>query len=225
VTSSTFDDWTAGDRYDRAVRLILVRHGESEGNAGGIVQGRLDFGLTARGMEQARLAAEYLAGHSLDRLASSPLRRARETAEVFAERLGLPLEFDDALQEYDMGAVSGLNAGQIRERFPEIVAAWQKGIRPAFPGAEDRTAFHARVRTALDRLTALDEAVVAIAHGGVVASMCYAVVGAEPDRRGLFETANCAITEITRDRSGRLVLARVNDTCHLEGRVTFADRG
>lgn len=207
------------------MRLFLVRHGESEGNASGIVQGRLDFGLTDAGREQARLAAEHLASHPVERLVSSPLRRARETAEVIADRLGLSVEFDDALQEYDMGVVSGLDARQIRERFPDVLAAWQKGIRPRFPGAEDRADFHARVRATLDRLTAIDGPVVAVAHGGVIASICYAVVGADPERRGLFETANCAITEVSRDRAGRLVLARVNDTCHLEGLVTLADRG
>jgi broad specificity phosphatase PhoE len=207
------------------MRLLLVRHGESEGNASGIIQGRLDFGLTPTGIEQARHVANHLSRDGLARIVSSPLKRAWQTAEIISDVLAVPIEADDDLLEYDVGAVSGLRAPEIREKFPEIMAAWQKGIRPVFPGAEDRAHFHVRVRGALDRLCAGDETVLAVTHGGVISSICYAVVGAHPDRRGLFETANCAVTEVVKDRSGRLALARANDTCHLDGLVTVVDRG
>jgi broad specificity phosphatase PhoE len=208
-----------------AMRILLVRHGESEGNASGIVQGHMDFGLTALGRLQAARLAEHLANEGAVRIVSSPLRRAWETADILSQRLALPIEPDARLQEHDVGAISGLNAAQIRERFPEIIAAWQKGIRPTFPGAEEREAFHRRVRAALDHLATFDETVIAVAHGGVIASICYAIVGADTSRRGLFETANCAVTEVTKDRAGRLVLARMNDTCHLDDLVTTVDRG
>jgi hypothetical protein len=59
----------------------------------------------------------------------------------------------------------------------------------------------------------------------VVISVCYAVLGIDVNRRGLLEAANCGITEVTVDRGGRLVLNRMNDTCHLDGMVTVVDRG
>ena len=127
--------------------------------------------------------------------------------------------------EYDMGAASGLTGPQIRERFPEVIAAFQKGIRPVFPGEEGRDAFHDRVAAVLDRCFTTDETVVAVAHGGVVSAACYQVVGLDRNRRGVFEAHNCSLTEFSVDRSGRRVLLRHNDTCHLSGIVSTVDRG
>lgn len=208
--------------YDRRVtRILLVRHGQSEGNAGGIIQGRTNFGLTDLGHQQARLTAGRLAGEGAVRIFSSPLKRAWQTAEPIAAALGLTVEPDPDLQEFDVGEVSGLTGPQARERFPDLAKLWPH----ALPGAESRDAFHERIRAALERMVAMDTTVIAVAHGGVVSGICYAVLGLDTSRRSLFETANCAVSEITADRSGRLVLSRMNDTCHLEALVTAADRG
>ncbi|MGD9933332.1 MAG: histidine phosphatase family protein [Dehalococcoidia bacterium] len=202
-------------------RILLVRHGLSEGNAAGIIQGRTDFGLTELGHRQARLTAERLAGEAPVRVFSSPLKRAWQTAEPIAAALGLTIDADPDLQEFDVGAVSGLTGPQARERFPDLAKLWPH----ALPGAESRDVFHQRIRASLDRMVAMDATVVAVAHGGVVSGICYALLGLDTSRRGVFETANCAVTEITKDRGGRLILTRMNDTCHLAQLVTVVDRG
>lgn len=202
-------------------RILLVRHGQSEGNAGGIIQGRTDFGLTDLGRRQAELTALHIAGFQPMRVLSSPLQRAWQTAEPIAAVLRLPVEAEPDLQEFDVGEIGGLTGQQARERFPNLAELWPH----ALPGSESREAFNRRIRDALTRMLDMDAVVVAVAHGGVVSGICYAVLGIDPRRRGLIETANCAITEIIRDRGGRLVLSRVNDTCHLESLVTVADRG
>jgi len=205
--------------------LFLIRHGESEGNATGIVQGRLDFGLTELGRAQATATATRLRDAGIGAVVSSPLARAAQTASIIAEALRCEVEYDEGLSEYDVGEASGLSPAQIRERFPEVVAAFRKGLRPAFPGEEGRDAFTARVSATFRRLLERDGAVAAVAHGGVVSSICAQVMGIDPRRLGSFETANCAITEVTRDRAGRAVLMRQNDTCHIDGLVTVVDRG
>ena len=90
------------------MRLILVRHGESVGNAAGVLQGRLDYGLSERGLLQAKLTADRLQAEPLVRLISSPLKRAAETADFVASAAALPVEFDEALAEYDIGEGAGL---------------------------------------------------------------------------------------------------------------------
>ena len=207
------------------MKLLLVRHGESEGNAAGFVQGHLDFGLTALGRAQAEATAERLRALKVDRLVSSPLKRAFETASVIAAAVGLAIESEPGLMEYDMGAASGLTGPQIREKFPHVVDAWRKGLRPQFPGEEGRDEFHARVNAVLQRFAGTGQSIVAVAHGGVISGICYEVLGMDRSRRGAFEAWNCSITEVTADRSGRLVLLRQNDTCHLDGLLTAADRG
>ncbi len=210
-----------------ATRLILVRHGQSEGNASGVIQGRLDFGLSSLGERQAAETARRLREEKVDRILSSPLRRAAQTAELIAEPHGLVVEPEPALLEYDIGAVSGLTSAQIRERHPEISAAYARGERPRFPGEEGREAFTARLGAVLDVIgsRSSEMTVVAVAHGGVVNAICALVLGVDMRRPGVFQVANCSLTELITDRSGRFVLRRQNDVCHLSGLVTEADRG
>ena len=207
------------------MRLILVRHGESVGNAAGVLQGRLDYGLSERGLLQAKLTADRLQAEPLVRLISSPLKRAAETADFVASAAALPVEFDEALAEYDIGEGAGLTPAELRERFPELVRPRPHGERFAFPGEEGRDHFHQRLTDALARYQQLDGLTVAVAHGGVVSAICHLVVGLDLHRRGVFQVGNCSLTEVITDRSGRLMLARHNDMCHLEGLSTLADRG
>ena len=207
------------------MRLILVRHGQSEGNASGIVQGHLDFDLTDLGRLQAAATAERLRSEKVDRIIASPLKRAFNTAVLIASPHGIEVEPEPALMEYNLGDVSGLTGAEIREKYPEIREAYSRGVRPAFPGEEGRDLFTARVGRILDQWAESRQTVVAVAHGGVITALCYAVAGIEIRRPGLFEIANCAVTEFTLDRAERKLIARHNDTCHLEGLLTRVDRG
>ena len=207
------------------MRLILVRHGQSEANANGIVQGRLDYGLSGLGVVQAKRTAERLRHEQVDRVLTSPLRRASDTAAVIAAARGIVIEPEPALMEYDVGEVSGLTGAQVRERYPNVLNAFAFGQRLVFPGEEGRDVFAARLAGVLKALESSAETVVAVAHGGVVSALCHMVVGLDLNRPGIFNVGNCSITEIVCDRTGRHVLRRHNDTCHLEGMETAIDRG
>lgn len=207
------------------MRLFLVRHGESEGNARRVFQGRLDYGLTPRGELQARSLAGRLSGMEVVHFATSPQRRARLTAEILGSTLGRTAVPLPELSEYDIGEPSGLTVAEVRERYPGILEAQRRGERVEFPGEEGRAQFQSRVRRALDFLTAFDGDVVAVTHGGVVSAVCHMVTGVDLVRRGVFHVGNCSLTVIERDRRGRLVLARHNDGCHLDGLATAFDTG
>jgi broad specificity phosphatase PhoE len=90
--------------------LLLVRHGETDWNAEGRLQGQTDRPLNDFGRRQARRLAEQLEGEELEAIYSSDLARARETAEIVSERLGLPVELDADLREKDWGTWEGLTA-------------------------------------------------------------------------------------------------------------------
>ncbi len=90
--------------------LLLVRHGETDWNADGRLQGQTDRPLSEFGRRQARQLAEELAGEELDAIYASDLARARETAQIVAERLGLPVALDPDLREKDWGNWEGLTA-------------------------------------------------------------------------------------------------------------------
>lgn len=196
--------------------LLLVRHGQSEGNAAGVIQGQLDPPLTALGREQARAVAERLrAEGGIARVVTSPLARARATAESIADALGLPLAADARLMEYGFGAASGLTPAAVYERYPDWSGARGDGSdRPLLPGEEGADAFEARVAAVLDDLLAPERCAVAVAHGGVITTALSLAFG-ETGARLRFRMENCAITEFARDPSGRTVVRRHNDACHL----------
>jgi broad specificity phosphatase PhoE len=90
--------------------LLLVRHGETDWNAVGRLQGHTDRPLSDYGRRQARQLAEELVDEELDAIYASDLARARETAEIAGERLGLPVVLDADLREKDWGTWEGLTA-------------------------------------------------------------------------------------------------------------------
>ena len=201
--------------------LLLIRHGESEGNVAGLLQGQIDHPLTARGHEQARAVAARLKGEGgVDRIVSSPLARAHATAEAIGGALGLSVTADARLMEYDFGEISGLAITEALARYP----GWRfwsdaEAASPA-PGEEGLAAFDARVAQVLDELLALAGRTIAVTHGGVIMSALNAAVGVygpagDGYHRARFRTTNCAITELARDGEGRLVVRRHNDACHL----------
>src|SRR5512140_1888253 len=146
------------------MRLLLVRHGQSEGNASGVVQGHVDFGRSPLGWRQAEATVAALAALKVDRVISSPLRRAFDTATVIGAAVGVEVEPFPALMEYNIGEASGLTGVQIRERFPDIISAYRRGERPQFPGEEGRELFLQRVSDVLNEFRDTDLSVVAVAH-------------------------------------------------------------
>ena len=127
--------------------LILVRHGESTGNADGLLLGRIDSPLTERGLEQARSLAGTVAGAT--RLISSPLARARDTAEALGT--GLPVEIDDRWVEVDYGEFDGQKLGDMPA---EVWRAWRSDTDFMPPGGESLASAGARVREACEELFA-----------------------------------------------------------------------
>ena len=196
--------------------LLLVRHGESEGNARGIMQGQREFPLTEHGHRQAAAVAERFRTETVHRLLSSPLGRAAATAAPIATALGIEAVEDIRLMEYDFGDASGLTFAEMVERYPHIGQARARGERPAYPGEEGIEPFRTRVRDAVHALGAGDEITVAVTHAGFINAALVSAFGFV-EYRTVSRPVNCAITELAVDRAGRLVVRRLNDACHLEG--------
>jgi broad specificity phosphatase PhoE len=153
------------------VRLVLLRHGEVEERFHRVFGGRLDMGLSELGERQAASLAEYLRGQPFRALYSSPLRRARLTAEPLARGSGLPIQTVEGLAEVDFGAWTGLRWEQVKERFGVSAFDWLHEIAAhRVPEGETCAAFEQRVRDCLAPiLTAHAGQMVALAcHGGVV---------------------------------------------------------
>lgn len=141
------------------ITFYFLRHGETDWNAEGRSQGQIDIPLNANGIAQARAAGPKLAGLGITTIIASPLSRARVTAEIVGESLGLGLTFDPDLQEVGFGVHEGQKMGNW---FPD----WLSGDFTPEKG-ESFPALRSRVGGALGRALVRPPVVLIVAHGAV----------------------------------------------------------
>jgi len=176
-------------------RVILWRHGRTEWNVGGRVQGQTDIPLDEVGRQQAVDAAARLAALNPSRIVSSDLSRAYDTASALAAVTGLEVEVDTRLRELAFGAREGLTWRESWERFPAEMQAWADGDETQIEGAETHAQAGARLdealREHLDRLP-LGETLVLVAHGAVLRTGILTFLGiAEESWRQFGGLSNC----------------------------------
>ena len=175
--------------------VLLVRHGETDDNAAGRFQGRSDTPLNVRGREQSRALARELTAEGVRVLYSSPLRRARETAQIVADALGLPIVDDERLVEVDTGAWTGRLVADVVADDPAAYRRW-RAADPTFrfPHGESVAEQAARVADALADVSAGPLPALVVAHGGTIR----AVDGVERPPGGT--VANCALLRLPAPR-------------------------
>ena len=128
----------------RVRRLVMLRHGQTEYNAGSRMQGQLDTELSDLGREQAVAAAEVLAKRQPLVIVSSDLRRALDTAVALGERSGLPVLVDTRLRETHLGDWQGMTHLEVDAAAPGARLAWRDDARWAPHGGESRVDVAAR---------------------------------------------------------------------------------
>ena len=160
-------------------RILLVRHGESEWNSVRRLQGQADIALSARGHQQAEALRRTVAGLAPDRVATSDLRRARDTAAL----LGFPdAEARADLRENDVGDWTGRMIADLVRDEPDAYRGWRAGTTTP-PGGESWAAFRARTHEAVSALARrCDAALLVVAHGGVVRAILESFLGLTPER-------------------------------------------
>jgi 2,3-bisphosphoglycerate-dependent phosphoglycerate mutase len=142
------------DSDDRRT-LFLFRHGETDWNREGRMQGQTDTPLNATGLAQAEALADRLRAHQLDAIVSSDLSRALTTARIVAAALGVPLTTDHGLRETSVGAAEGMIWADAKARFGEaLTERWYSDSDAAFPGGESGIATLTRGLAALRRYAA-----------------------------------------------------------------------
>lgn len=162
--------------------IYLARHGETDWNRAGRWQGHSDIELNDFGRAQARELAAALSGERLVGVGASDLARARETASIVAQSLGLgEVAVDPGLRERCFGVFEGLTYDECNERYPTEWARYRSEHRIAPPGAEHASDVAARVRAAILRLAgAGHRTLLLVSHGGAMRSFLSAVTGKLP---------------------------------------------
>jgi 2,3-bisphosphoglycerate-dependent phosphoglycerate mutase/probable phosphoglycerate mutase len=170
----------------RVRRLILLRHGQTEFNAGSRMQGQLDTVLSDLGRAQAEAAAEVLRKRHPLLIVSSDLWRAYDTATVLAEHNGLQVRVDTRLRETHLGDWQGLTHEEVDAVAPGARLAWRDDARWAPHGGESRVDVAARSEPLVAELIAgepvwgsaadAERPVVLVAHGGLIAALTAALL-------------------------------------------------
>jgi broad specificity phosphatase PhoE len=183
-------------------RVVLWRHGETDYNAAGRMQGHLDSALTEAGWNQARFAVPALARFEPDVVIASDLRRAMDTATVFTESMGVPLRVDKRLRETHLGEWQGLTGAEVDADWPGERERWRFDATWAPPGGESRIEVAARAAEVVSDLcdSAEDLATVLLAaHGGLITALTARLlslpVAAWPQLGGI---GNCHWVELSR---------------------------
>ena len=202
--------------------LILLRHAETVANERGILQGRTDYPLSARGVRQARALADVLVNLDVDAVYASPAGRVEATlAPAFERGLSLraqmPLPFIiDELDEIDLGTAASLTYGEFHERFlPGIDSDVYRRGEYRFPGGESRRDLFERASAAAERIVGdrWTRALVA-AHGGILSQLLAKILGVPFDGWVRFRLDNACFARVVWPDE-RPSLACFNDREHL----------
>ncbi len=192
--------------------MLLIRHGETEWNRVGRLQGREDSPLTERGLAQADRLARAAASLGVARVLASPLGRARITAERVAAATGAPLQIRDGLAEMAFGACAGLTLDEARARFPGMLEARERDRwRHRWPDGEGYLDVLARARATLagDLPLASEPATAIVAHQSVNRALLHWLAGCPAEEAMASEQSADVLMRV--DADGRAWHARIGE--------------
>jgi 2,3-bisphosphoglycerate-dependent phosphoglycerate mutase len=161
--------------------ITFLRHGESQGNSAGVLQGQSDYPLTAAGLDQARKLASYWKSIEIhfDLIISSPLQRASQTAEIIADYLKVPIEFDPAWKERNFGHLQGSNLHELDDRTPPV--DFFHPFESIGGKGESQLDLYLRAGKALQNILRQPAgSYLIVSHGGILNKALYVILGITP---------------------------------------------
>lgn len=175
------------------MKLIIVRHGRSQADILNVHEGRADFSLTDTGIKEAEALSEYLkANFKIDKIYSSPLKRAAKTAETIAKALSKDVIFDDRLMEFQNGLLAGLTFEEAADRFPEKKIDEEQ----AFYCMESKADFRRRAEEVLNFIineNSENGTVAVVTHGGMINQLYRAFFNLPIIGNEFFETGDTGV--------------------------------
>lgn len=177
--------------------ILVIRHGETDWNAQGRLQGTLDTPLNNRGLKQAALAARLLKERDIQVIYASPMLRARRTAEIISEAIGAPVVFRDGLREKDFGAMQGLRVDEIDALYGGMLWEMRSVLDLAPPGGESSTDVIQRLIPVIEEIKALKQRTLIVTHGAVARVLYGMLASPEEEAFHQFKLDNCEVLSFT----------------------------
>ncbi|HYO62223.1 MAG TPA: histidine phosphatase family protein [Pyrinomonadaceae bacterium] len=207
-----------------STRVLLVRHGQSQGNAERRFGGHAPTPLSERGRSQAEATGRALAAEGVTAIYSSDLPRAASTAEPLARATGLEVRLSEAFRERSVGLMEGLTFEEAAEAYPdEYAALLRRDFEHVILGGESYRQLLDRAARELDRAIAAHAGgtLAVFSHTGTICILALHLMGAldAPALRPVWiSSANCGVTRFEIHDDGFTRVLAVNDTRHLAGR-------
>ncbi|MBW2040365.1 MAG: histidine phosphatase family protein [Deltaproteobacteria bacterium] len=201
------------------IKVFLVRHGRTIWNKEQIFRGTKDVPLDEVGKEEALLVGERLKEEELSAVYSSPLSRAKETAEVIARFHKMEVQCLAGLNDLHFGEWEGIHHKEVKERYPDLYQKWQQEPhRVIFPRGEGLDEVRSRAMEAIeDIITRHPQGVVAlVSHRVVLKVVICALLGLDNSRFWHIGQDTAAIN-CFHYRDGKWIVSLLNDVCHLKG--------
>jgi probable phosphoglycerate mutase len=206
-----------------ATNVLLIRHGQSKGNAERRFGGHTSTPLSARGRNQAQVTALTLKAESITAIYSSDLARAIETARPLSNLTGLPVNGTSAFRERNVGVMEGLTFEDAAQRHPEQYAALlRRDFEHVLTGGESYRQLLDRARQKLDDVMAENRGgrIAVFSHTGTICILALHLIGAldAPELKPVWiSSGNCGITRFEIRDDGFVRVLAINDTSHLAG--------
>lgn len=201
------------------MRIILIRHAQTNANKTGRFQGASDAPLNQTGLAQARALGRRLSSENLAAVYSSPQARAMQTAAPIAHAQSLSIDTLQDLRELDIGELDGLQGPDLRERYPHILEQWRTNVGAlTMPGGESIVGLQERAWNAILHIRSnhSEGAVAAVSHNFAIQSIILKALGMDLRNFQRIRQDLAAITELD-FTSGDPVLLSLNDRRHLSG--------
>ena len=198
------------------MKLLLVRHGETDWNLARRFQGHSDVPLNKVGLRQARALRDRLSDETIASIYSSDLERAYETAKIISNGKN-KLQADSRLREVHFGDWECLTYNEIQAKYPVQLAAWERDVyKTAPPNGETLEQLAEHTHSILNDLLAKhkDETILVVKHGGLIKVLICLALNLPATWYWHFQVAPASLSEIAFYPAGA-ILNFVNDTCHL----------
>jgi broad specificity phosphatase PhoE len=206
------------------MRLLFVRHGQSEANAEGRLQGQFDSPLSDLGQAQAQALGQRLQREAwnISTIYTSDLRRAAETAKILTAATEAPLVLDARLREYHVGELTNIVWRDIEILYPDIWHAFHHSSEwVPIPGEEGHDTFRQRLAAVQAEIRAAHgegEVVALVSHGGSLGMLMAHILRLDTRRFFPFRFSNASLSILDYRPRGP-ILSLLNDTCHLDGSI------
>lgn len=199
------------------MQLLIIRHGESEADILHVHEGRADFSLTERGHKQASAMAAYIKDHYLiNRLYSSTLMRARQTAGYLSAAYGLAISYEEDLMEFNNGLLAGLPYDVANTKYPKIN---DLPVDQAVYGQESQLEFRNRADRILNKIISEakeDETISIVSHGGMINQLYRSLLKLPVKYDTVFATADTGIHVWKIEGEVKLIV-KANMSEHIKG--------